>query len=169
MELYIATVFDRDECEQVLIGAYASKEIAHRELLISMQDYENDVDDELVDSLIEEGVYEGFDFIIRFMQLYVEEKPKKVRLLAAYNVDHDDLSYCKLFKGIRDLTRFCKDAVIKGDLVDEEEYDDYSKGVAAKTKEVVKELQYRKRFFYDSNTGNTLDLYLSDFVNVNFH
>lgn len=169
MELYIATVFDRDECEQVLIGAYASKEIAHRELLISMQDYENDVDDELVDSLIEEGVYESFDFIIRFIQLYVEGKPKKVRLLAAYNVDYDDLSYCKLFKGVRDLTRFCKDAVIKGELVDEEEYDDYSKGVTAKTKEVVKELQDRKTFFYDSNSGNTQDLYISDFVNVKFH
>lgn len=169
MEVYIATVFDRDEYEQILLGAYASKEIAHRELLIAMQDYENDVDDELVDSLIEEGVYEGFDFIIRFMQLPVEGKPKKVRLLAAYNVDYDDLSYCMLFKGIRDLTRFCKDAVVKGDLVDEEEFDDYSKGVAAKTKEVVKELQDRKTFFYDSNSSNTQDFYISDFVNVKYH
>lgn len=169
MELYIATVFNRDEYEQVLIGAYASKEIAHTELLIAMQDYENDVDDELVNGLIEEGVYEGFDFVIRFMQLQVEGKPKKVQLLAVYNVDYDDLSYCMLFKGIRDLTRFCKDAVIKGYLVDEEESDDYSKGVTAKTKEVIKELQDHKTFYYDSNTSNSQDLYISEFVDVKYH
>lgn len=169
MELYIATVFNRDEYEQVLIGAYASKEIAQMELLIAMQDYENDVDDELVNGLIEEGVYEGFDFVIRFMQLQVEGKPKKVQLLAVYNVDYDDLSYCMLFKGVRDLTRFCRDAVIKGDLVDEEESDDYSKGVTAKTKEVIKELQDRKTYFYDSNTCNSQDFYISDFVNVKYY
>lgn len=138
MELYIATVFDRDKYEQVLIGAYASKTIAHRELLIAMQDYENGEEKELVDSLIEEGIYEELDFIVRFMQLHVKGEPKTVQLLAGHNVDHDDLSYCMLFKGIGELTRFCKDTFIEGNLVDEEEYDDYSKGVTAKVKEIVK-------------------------------
>lgn len=164
MELYVATFFNRDGYVQVLIGAYASKDIAHRELLKAMQDYEYDVDDKLVNALIKEGVYEGYNFIIRFKQLHIEGKPKKVQILAVYNVDHDDLSYYKLFKGIRDLTRFCKDAVIKGYLVDEDEY-----GVTAKTKEIVKELQECKTFYYDSNTSNSQDFYISDFVNVKYH
>lgn len=169
MELFFATTYDRNNDTQVLLGAYATREIAYRELFSILTNYENKVDDEIVGELMTSGEIEGFDHIIRFRKQEVEGTPKKVCLLAGYYVSDDQLSACRLFTSLHELTRICKQAVIDGELADDlfiETRAEYSKAVTAATKEMTTQLRSGQSYYYDPSSGDPENFVLSNWVKV---
>ncbi|MCQ2255782.1 MAG: hypothetical protein MJZ29_09820 [Bacteroidaceae bacterium] len=165
-ELYIATTYNDMEDTQVLIGVYASKEIAHRELLKSLVDYIDEVDGELVDGFIEDGELETIDGYIHFDKKSIEGEPKTIRLLANYYVDHFSLNYYKLFSGKRALNNICKKMATAE--INEDEYDtaaEYRKAINAKAREISQILETRG-YSYEPMFGDVQSIYISNTVKV---
>ena len=146
-----------------MIGAYATLDIARRELRKSLKDYIGDLEEEDIDTLIEEGELESSESKIRFGEDEVNGEPKKVCLLASYYVDYGDFNYFRLIPSKRDFAKICKEFA----QYDENCEDcDNPKMVNARAKEIKEDFYKYGSSYYNPLMGDPLDLYLSDFVSV---
>lgn len=162
MELYYATTYSSWEDRQILIGVYATQEIAKRELQKSLKKYDNDFKDEYVDALMEEGELELFENKIYFGKKEVEGNPKKVCLVVSYYVDYGGLESIIMYSSRKEITQCCKEMAEVEEFCEDP---DDPKMVNAKAKEMKKDLLEGYCYSNPIN-GDPVKVCLTDFITI---
>ena len=162
MKIFYATTFDRSEERQILIGAYASEEIAQRELSESLKLFDDDINDADIEALMEEGELELLDAKIYYDSKEVGGNPIKVCLLANYYTDYGGLISLSLFPTESKLTKFCKELAQDDECCEDP---DDTEMVNARANEIKKGLLNGK-CYYRTMAEDAEELHLSNFVTI---